>query len=141
MAGVNGVGIFDFGLYSTVSASGLDASGQPSLVQVSTSIGHASVPLTAGNTGQQVIDALVTDLRGDGVQILRSSTTSFRIIDPSPGSFIDFQSTDTQLHVQGAGATTREGLPALDEKLMVVAVLLLMGMGTIVLRSRRETQG
>ena len=45
----------------------------------------------------------MTALKTDGVDIQFTSPTSFEIIDTSPDDFMNFQITDTNLFVVGAG--------------------------------------
>lgn len=122
-------GRFDFGL-ATATAAGVDGSGMPSLVTVSTLLGSAIVPINQGDTAQFIIDSLIRDLRADGVNISPTSLTSFRITDLSSGAFISFQSTDISLPIQNAGA----------EELPEPATLLLLctGLAGVAIKTRKR---
>ena len=93
---------FDFGIGGT-RASGVDGSGTSSFVQVATETGDAYVPIDVGDTPAFLIEKLTADLEDDGVDVAATSPTSFEIVDTTPNAYLDFQITDTNLDVAGAG--------------------------------------
>lgn len=106
-------GLFDFGVGGAF-ASGFDADGLPSFVDLSfgytvagveTVIGDSLIPLALGDTSESVVSLLTADLIADGVKVRQDSTTHFWAMVPHPNSFMAFQITDTDVFVDGASAS------------------------------------
>jgi hypothetical protein len=99
-------GIFRFGISDALAAAGVDGDGSPSFASVRTGTGSATVPISRGETAESVVSSLFTELQGEGLDILRTAPTMFQITDRTPNAFIEFQVTDLNLPVQGAGGVS-----------------------------------
>jgi hypothetical protein len=128
-AGLDG-GRFGFGLADTLAA-GFDGEGHPSFVSVATSRGSAFVPINQGDTTLNLINALYTQLQNAGVDILRTSPTTFLITDLSAGAFITFQVTDLNIIVMGASGECAVPEPA-------TLLLLSTGLAGVAMKTRKR---
>ncbi len=119
-------GNFDFGLGDDVdglgglvSASGVDDDGDASFVRVTFGffdggaeqiLASSTLSISAGETSAMLSDRLFSELSaqastGANLDLYRTGLTSFGAANRNPGAFMEFQITDTQVFVSGAGAT------------------------------------
>jgi hypothetical protein len=119
-------GIFQFGISNSLAAAGVDGNGSPSFASVQTRAGSATVPISLGETAESLVSSLFTELQGEGLDILRTAPTMFQITDRSPNAFIEFQVTDLNLPVQGAGGVSVVPEPS---ALVLGEISALVGLG------------
>lgn len=123
-------GLFDFRLLPGIT-SGAGAGGGPDVVTCATTGGSAAVNVVAGMQASLVVDQLFADLQADGVTIQRLEPTAFRITDLAPAAFIQYQCTDTGIHVQGGRvAVLGVPVPGVSGPLLMALMTLLAASGS-----------
>ncbi len=99
------VSVFQFGLSNNLTANGFDKNGNPSYVYVALPQGEFGGHLLPKMTAEEIISNLVLDMTAAGVTVFQTSRTSFEIVIVDPrGAFIEYQATDPNIPIEGAGA-------------------------------------